>query len=103
MFKLEEKKLAYLDKDFNKVIVSDIRIKGVYFNYYSLFFSKLKLYKNIKSKCIREVLVLIFLQLFLSISIIILKVMYAFLESSFGFKSCIYIIVVIILTPEYLP
>lgn len=87
MFESEEEKLAYLDKGFDEVFVNLVGIKIVCSKYHSLFPSKSKLHKHIKSEYVGEILLFVFPYLSSSISVIVSKAVHIFLRSGFGFRN----------------
>lgn len=55
-FDVDKEDVLYSDEGFNEVIVNFVRIETFYLKCYSSFLSKLKLYKDIKAKCVGEAL-----------------------------------------------
>lgn len=102
-FDTDREDIAYSDKGFNKVVVNFVRIKTSYLKYHSSFFSKSKLYKHIKTGCIREVLTSSFTQLSSSILVIASTAIYQLFDLSLAFRSWIYATIAITLDPHRLP
>lgn len=102
IFDANEEDVTYLDKRFDEVIVNFVRIEISYSKCHSSFFSKSKLYKHIKARCIGEVLPSFFILPFSSIFIIAPIAIYQFFSSGLAFKDWTYATTTIILDSHYL-
>lgn len=60
-FEAKKEEINYLDKDFNKVVMNSIWIEMVYTKCNIFFFLKSKLYKYLKTGCMKIIQALLFL------------------------------------------
>lgn len=95
--------MIYLNKRFDEVFVNFVRIEAICSKCHLLFLSKSKLHKHIKSEYVEEILPFPSLQTFLSIRVIVLKVVHASIRSGFRFNGLTHAIAAVTLAPEHLP
>lgn len=86
MFENKERDITYSDEGFDKVLINFVGIEITYMKCRSLFPSKSKLHKHVKAGCVEKALPLSSAQPSLSISIVMLKVIYQFLGLGLGFR-----------------
>lgn len=101
-FEEEDNNVTYLDKGFDEIAVNFVRIEAFCIKCHTIFPSRSKLYKYLKSGCLEMSLPAFLTQAASSIPIIASKTVHQSFVSGLAFRNWTYATALITLSPEHL-